>query len=68
MNVDKPYAYKVTTLDSEGNEIVAYTTPAEKHRYVRSMNEEYGNAIAVPVSLEEMPEGLSFADTEDSKQ
>lgn len=60
MNIEKPYAYKVTTLDSEGNEIVAYTTPAAKHTYVRSMNEEYGNAVAVPVSLEEMPEGMSF--------
>lgn len=47
--------YKVTTMDREGHEMVAYCLPAVKHMYVRSMMEEYGNTTVEGMMLTDVP-------------
>lgn len=51
--------YKVTSINSDGVEVIAYVLPAARRMYSRMMLEEYGNADA---------EGLLMADAPDSVQ
>ena len=60
--MEQAEAYKVTTVDAEGNEIVAYVTPKQRHMYVSSMNSEYGNATVEPISIADLPEGVTLGE------
>lgn len=50
--------YKVTSNNADGKPIVAYVMPGARRSYVRSMNEEYGNAEAEPMALADVPAGV----------
>jgi hypothetical protein len=56
----EPEVYKVTVTNSQGDEMIAYVLPADKQRYVRSMNEEYGNATVEPLMMTDLPEDVTF--------
>ena len=52
--------FKVTVNDREGNEIVAYCLPPVKHRYVRWMWEEYGNADVQSMLVADVPSDVDI--------
>ena len=56
--------YKVTSHNADGKAVVAYVMPGVKRMYVRSMNEEDGNADVEPMLLADVPAGVLPADTE----
>lgn len=56
----EPEVFKVTVTNSDGDDIVAYVTPAQKQAYVRSMTEEYGPATVEPMMIADLPEGIEL--------
>jgi hypothetical protein len=52
--------YKVTVIDDKGTPLVAYVNEASRQSYARFMREEYGNAKVEQISIDEIPEGISF--------
>lgn len=57
--------YKLTVPRQGKTPIVAYVLPRLKHHAVKSMREEYGRVDVTPMSMSDLPEGVSFpADTE----
>ena len=58
--VEKFEIYKVTTVNRDGKEMVAYCLPAIKQNYVRSMMEEYGNSTAVGMMFADVPPDINI--------
>lgn len=56
----EPEVFKVTVTNGDGDDIVAYVTPAQKQAYVRSMTEEYGPATVEPMMIADLPEGIEL--------
>ena len=47
--------YEVTVKNRAGKELVAYCLPPVKQMYMRSMMEEYGNAVAQAMLVADVP-------------
>jgi hypothetical protein len=57
--------YKLTVPRPGGEPIVAYVLPRLKHHAVKAMREEYGQVDVTPMSMADLPAGVSFpAETE----
>jgi hypothetical protein len=52
--------FKVTTVNYEGDEIVAYVRESYKQSYRRSMMEEYGNSVAVEIDIADIPANVDI--------
>ena len=52
--------FKVTTINGQGDEMIAYVRESYKHSYVRSMMEEYGNSVAVEIDTADIPADIDF--------
>jgi len=52
--------FKVTTINGQGDEMIAYVRESYKHSYFRSMMEEYGNSVAVEIDIEDIPADVNF--------
>jgi len=57
---DTAEAYKITAVDDQGNEIVAYVKPEFKAMYVRNIASEYGNVKAEPMMIADLPDGVEL--------
>lgn len=57
----EPEVYKITVVDDQDNEIVAYVKPEMKARYVREVSSEYGTPTIVPMMMDELPAGVELA-------
>lgn len=53
--------YKVTAINEDGKEVVAYATPSGRRMLVRSMISEYGNAQEEGMMMADLPEGATDA-------
>jgi hypothetical protein len=47
--------FKITTVNGQGDEIIAYVRQNYKQAYLRTMMEEYGNSIAVEIDIADIP-------------
>lgn len=58
----KPTArlFKVTTVNSQGEEMIAYVRESYKQSYFRSMMEEYGNSVAVEIDIADIPANVDI--------
>lgn len=57
--------YKLTVRRAGQEPMVSYVLPRLKHHVVKSMREEYGEVEVTPMTMADLPEGVSFpADTE----
>ena len=62
----EPLAYKITAVNTDGEEISVYVSKGLRRETVKSMNEEYGNCEVIAVDPEDLPEGLIYDnETED---
>jgi len=52
--------FKVTTVNGQGDEMIAYVRERYKHSYFRSMMEEYGNSVAVEIDIADIPADVDF--------
>ncbi len=52
--------FKVTTVNGQGDEMIAYVRESYKHSYFRSMMEEYGNSVAVEIDISDIPTNVDF--------
>jgi predicted RNase H-like nuclease (RuvC/YqgF family) len=56
----EPLAYKITAVNTDGEEISVYVSKGLRRETVKSMNEEYGNCETIAVDLADIPEGLIY--------
>ena len=47
--------FKVTTINGQGDEMIAYVRESYKQSYFRSMMEEYGNSVLVEIDIADIP-------------
>ena len=52
--------FKITTVNDQGDEIVAYVRESYKQSYFRSMIEEYGNSVAVEIDIADIPANVDI--------
>ena len=52
--------FKVTTVNGQGDEMIAYVRESYKQSYFRSMMEEYGNSTAVEIDISDIPTNVDF--------
>jgi hypothetical protein len=52
--------FKITTTNAQGDELTAYVYETYKQAYLRSMMEEYGNAISVEVDIADVPDNVNL--------
>ena len=52
--------FKVTTVNDQGDELVAYVRENYKQSYLRSMMEEYGNSVAVEIDIADIPANVDI--------
>ena len=52
--------FKVTTVNDQGDEIVAYVRESYKQSYFRSMMEEYGNSVGVEIDIADIPANVDI--------
>jgi 16S rRNA U516 pseudouridylate synthase RsuA-like enzyme len=60
MDAASAEVFKITVKNSKNNEIVAYVLPEGKQKYVRTMMEEYGNAVVEPMMMGDLPSDVEF--------
>lgn len=52
--------FKVTTVNGQGDEMIAYVRESYKQSYCRSMMEEYGNTVAVEIDIADIPANVDI--------
>lgn len=52
--------FKITTTNAQGDELTAYVLENYKQTYLRSMMEEYGNAVSAEVDIADVPDNVDI--------
>ena len=52
--------FKITTTNAQGDELTAYVLENYKQAHLRSMMEEYGNAVSAEVDIADVPDNVDI--------